>query len=1022
MNSNSKVSINLLISIILSIFILLPVDILAKIQLRVVKKNTNPEFYINSEKNSLEYPYWQGDQPTTNESSLPYTGSTVRTESNTFPFNYKTAQKDFSLEFDLRTQVSSNPKLLFDLRTQNKQSQNFHFSLSTQTNQSNTFAIDFKTDTDNDGVIDKADKFPFDPAASLDEDNDGFPDQWNENATQEQIQNSNLILDPDSNTPECILIATHAQTGNIINHTTSFFSPLLVNLNVTGMSAKHYKWDFDNDDTIDHITYDHSVQYFFEHEGEQTVDVIVVGFDGQECNNSVSFTLLSSPTINKSITFVPFYPSIDNTASEIMLGGKAIRWYQIINDQHEPFPNKKLYYTFDQATQCYETDSDPKGFIKIETPITQENTLYDLIVVQQNNDPISFECINTPSFFVNVSDRKFKEEYTFLFGASVGVDIGPGPSLGPIKLKLLSLGGYGGINVSSVLGFDTIGDKTDLIISNAFGIQVETDLSPKFFHKSWKKVLKKPELSIGPEFEAQQNHTLASTYCIPDYFNKSDENYHKKILMAAAIFIEPLLRAKSQNAVIDRIIYEIFKKIFQVDNYKKSISTEICIKGKASSGLNFELINPLGKIAGSKLGIDLSLFNSEYLYELTNEEDVTGTVKTTQNIYGEIRAFELDLQLAQKFDGDKRRKNCPRFYTSPSSLHQLNIEGEKRVSMEFSPDGQTTITLEQLKNRTIDQGFLTDTIEESYLSFMIDTPSMIHEISQNSRLISDMLKGKNYSVYPESYNQAFKAIISISQGTIQWEEKKYEIKHTTIPFDLGFGVFLSFGIKLKIETLSVLEYISQNGILSYEKAFLPTSIYQKDEWITNRIKTPEAIINEYYEVLKDVIKDIVETVEKTIEAGKEAIVNIGNKLDEGFGQLKADIHSQMEDCQIYLSQLIPNKRTYRISARRTNSSENYLASTIGNVYIVNVLDENNNNIKQFAQPLELTIGFTTDLLIAAGFSSEHASQLNIYRWDGQLECYRFISGDVDLKNQSVTSLIQLPGQYILAIDKTPPEI
>ena len=42
-------------------------------------------------------------------------------------------------------------------------------------------------DNDNDGVLDDDDAFWLDPAASLDTDGDGYPDEWNANATEEQI-------------------------------------------------------------------------------------------------------------------------------------------------------------------------------------------------------------------------------------------------------------------------------------------------------------------------------------------------------------------------------------------------------------------------------------------------------------------------------------------------------------------------------------------------------------------------------------------------------------------------------------------------------------------------------------------------------------------------------------------------------------------------------------------------------------------------------------------------------------------
>jgi hypothetical protein len=52
-------------------------------------------------------------------------------------------------------------------------------------------------DQDLDGVNDGIDQFPSDPAASVDTDGDGMPDDWNPNATQEQIDASLLVLDDD---------------------------------------------------------------------------------------------------------------------------------------------------------------------------------------------------------------------------------------------------------------------------------------------------------------------------------------------------------------------------------------------------------------------------------------------------------------------------------------------------------------------------------------------------------------------------------------------------------------------------------------------------------------------------------------------------------------------------------------------------------------------------------------------------------------------------------------------------------
>ena len=57
--------------------------------------------------------------------------------------------------------------------------------------------VQYDIDSDGDGIFDEYDAFPEDPAASLDSDYDGMPDDWNPNATDEQIASSPLIIDDD---------------------------------------------------------------------------------------------------------------------------------------------------------------------------------------------------------------------------------------------------------------------------------------------------------------------------------------------------------------------------------------------------------------------------------------------------------------------------------------------------------------------------------------------------------------------------------------------------------------------------------------------------------------------------------------------------------------------------------------------------------------------------------------------------------------------------------------------------------
>jgi len=63
--------------------------------------------------------------------------------------------------------------------------------------------ISNKTDSDKDGVIDEKDDFPYDPSASVDSDDDGYPDRWNPGKSQQDsTSNPSLELDEFPNDPD----------------------------------------------------------------------------------------------------------------------------------------------------------------------------------------------------------------------------------------------------------------------------------------------------------------------------------------------------------------------------------------------------------------------------------------------------------------------------------------------------------------------------------------------------------------------------------------------------------------------------------------------------------------------------------------------------------------------------------------------------------------------------------------------------------------------------------------------------
>jgi len=479
----------------------------------------------------------------------------------------------------------------------------------------------------------------------------------------------------------------------------------------------------------------------------------------------------------------------------------------------------------------------------------------------------------------------------------------------------------------------------------------------------------------------------------------------------------------------DRIISELIERISNLSAYEEGIGNTISIGGKGSLGFDIELKNPLGISAGSLLNINLSAFDGEYIYERTGEEALNGAKRTTQAVTHNLDIGSFKASIAQKFWGDKRRNDTPMAnlgnlvdYTA------LKIEGEESISLETDPNGNVFLDFQYLDKRTGGDSILfTSAIEESILSYKINNSETINELANRSGLVWNMLYGHDAVLNPASYQKAHESIIDITSGQVEWEEIKKDIKLVSIPFDIEIGAGIKFGIHLNLDVVSSIEYIGEKGFISPEKGWITTQIYEKDGYITNHLKGPESVISEYIKALKTIVSDIFDTVIGVVEAGKELIVSTAETVGEAGAQLKAEADSIISGAKLHISNLPYFRGTYHIRtiSKRTAYSkalEESTASTIGNVFIVNVTDENNNPISEFTTPLELAIDYTETMLQEAGFSLEKESRLRIYRWDGESGCYQFTGGTVDTANKKVIASITLPGQYILAIDELVPEV
>jgi len=825
-----------------------------------------------------------------------------------------------------------------------------------------------------------------------------------------------------------VISALPSSTGN---------APFTVNFiaNAVNITVDRYEWDFNNDGVADAVTLDNRLTHTFDVIGDYPVQVTAVATDATRYEDSVVIHVLPPEPVSQNIRFAPFYPESDGTASQVMKGGKAVRWYRILDENDLPVTGKKLYGKYDLVVDDYafSTDIDDQGFVAVETPPMTDSGDYTLIVTDAAGIPVTTPVADVPAFHVTVMDRTFAEAYTLLIGLNGRIGIaGPGAEIGCMEFKTAKASLTGGKNVSNRILLETTGETTDLLVENIIDTEMGVDafagISGGLF-KTWINENGRPKLEAGTGFTGSLTNAMTTRYEFEDFANNSRLDHDVQLLASAALFFENLILSKQflknnilSYMVLQAIIYQV--NVVAMESYYESIGNTCGFKTSAYLGAELSLKNPLGLSAtrGFEPVIKAHAFEGNYIYEHLDEQMSGNRNRITQTVSASLDVGNLVVGFSQKFGGDKRRNDTPRLQMDLIDASLYYLDGEESISVEKRPDGEI-LEYAQLLNRTGGNTyFLYSVTNEKYLRLIADNPEAVDYISRNADVVRQMRSGDNIELKPLSYTLAQQAFQNIDQGRVGWETTAREIKLISIPVNIGGSLGLDLGLGFKVDTESVLEYANCKGLILPGKGMIHTQMYEKDSQIADNIKGWQMVINEYREKIDAVVKDVLETFTKIKDQAQEAIVETRNTIQEGGAKLKASADAFANTVTIKLSALLSGDTSYRILAKAAGSAQTITVSTIGDVYVVNVTDENGVLINDFAVPLELTIGYTDAALQAAGFLPADAAKLKIYRWDETTGYYHYIGGAVDMVNYSVTAMISHSGQYVLAIDELAPQV
>lgn len=800
------------------------------------------------------------------------------------------------------------------------------------------------------------------------------------------------------------------------------YPPLTVEFSInTEATVDQYLWFFDHDGITDLTTTSNTVRHTFDTPG--VYPAMVIGKDkyGNEIPSRPVYIYVEDPPfITGELTFVPYYPINDTVPSEVMSGGKTFRYYRLVDQSGNPFINKPLFYRYTGQEKIWQTYSDSKGFARIETPYLNSDAHLQIEVLD-NNGQIKEDVVNAPAFEVKVTDRIFSQEWSILLGASLaGGWGGPKLRLGPIDFHTVAAGLKGGRSSKLTLGYEDANNDNEMKLTNDINVSLDGAVSAGLFGDFWKG-RSKPSLKLGYETGLSCAAREGVGYRFINFLDENRPDHFDQALAAGAFILDSCVASLPQDPVgfdkiWKKIMHNLTNSLTGFDNYQDNLVSNYALGGKLSGGAKVSLENPLGRAPGASIGLNLADFEGEVVFSHETKEKIDGSNSTDLDITRTLRGSFLKVSLGHKFSGQSGGEDVPELNVDdiiPGAWEKVT-EGKEGISVERQENLPTSLKINKTVSLTPSGGAVFSTDEKEF-SLKVSDREAIDRLANNSDVIQNLLDSNQIFIGPGTVDELYDTLIQDEQAK-QWEREKKESSTISVPFDIGLGFGPQLELGLKLEGQEELTFTEKNGVVGGNLGMLALQEYQKDNEITGRKKK---------------LEDFVEVCTKAlVEPVKQAVKSIGGKIGEGINCFGASLRGSWDNCIGYLSWIEPERASYRIMATDSESTAlssglmaSYPAATVGDVYIVSLQDADGNTITDFSSnPLELTLGYSDESLIAAGFKPDMADKLAIYRWDGHTGLYIYQSGQVNQVDARVTASIACPGQYILAIDVAAPTI
>jgi len=721
--------------------------------------------------------------------------------------------------------------------------------------------------------------------------------------------------------------------------------------------------------------------------GTHTVKVKFSDYAG----NMSEELILTYQALNFQGSVTTLSPDPNPVISEVMIGGKAVRYYKVIDKNGNPASGVSLLIKWDNGTKSLSTDSsDENGVVKCEIPSSELGNVNQIKICSITE--AGGTSISPPlTFQVKILPRESESAFSFGSGISMEAAAGVGAKLG--KKKGMSY---------KIINTDLQSSSDDRIeVERSF--EIEAGAVAKVSVGGGVKNACYASAEAG--FYASQVLMNTNTFGFDNPYSSDEQQ-----ILRAGLVIASLLEETNYPIVSDMLFFLVngFNALYP--KYQRgqdlSIGARVGAEASAGTGLGIggedDVFLGIGIGAGiegeveilGKLLFDFSYGNNELeLEEIGAGVSIAGELDLFGGVQGNIIGEKINAGIGGNIAG----KQTLTLYANTNgdiTRGELEVEGRSDWGIRYpGKEGSTK------KVTLILTGEQVEAIADYLLDFLNLQQYLKGEVPSGSIILGPTEVASRFITFCQEL-----ANYLISSGT-PLTYKIEEEKGCSFTFEpsiqLAAGAEVEVGISLEFE--KSVSYTVEEGILgkggSLLKAY-PLSLYQKDNFVPSPGDLSwETIFNDCVNGIITAMTDVGSLVIGAVEEVADTVVGsihwLSSAVSGGFfsggKNLKQGDYEMGEIfCFTPEGKSIADLSSCLTSERTIRNGASLLKIIPGEP-------------KGY-----LTIHYS-DFAVPGQFKKD----LIIYQWDGVNRKWTNLSSKVDVENNMITAEIEKLGMFCL---------